>query len=55
MVVEFGIAASRRIAEGAFERAVDYVKTRKQFDRPIASFQHTQFKIAEMKTNIEGC
>lgn len=50
-----GIAAQALgIAEGAFERAVDYVKTRKQFDKPISSFQNTQFKIAEMKTQIEA-
>lgn len=50
-----GIAAQAvGIAEGAFERAVEYVKTRKQFDKPISSFQHTQFKIADMKTNIEA-
>ncbi len=50
-----GIAAQALgIAEGAFEMAVNYVKTRKQFDKPIASFQHTQFKIADMKTQIEA-
>ena len=50
-----GIAAQAvGIAEGAFDRAVDYVKTRKQFDKPIASFQNTQFRIADMKTQIEA-
>ena len=48
-----GIAAQAQgIAEGAFERVVDYIKTRKQFGRPIASFQNTQFKIADMKTKV---
>ncbi len=42
------------IAEGAFERALKYVKTRKQFGKSIADFQHTQFKIADMKTEIEA-
>lgn len=50
-----GIAAQALgIAEGAFERAVAYVKTRKQFGKSIADFQHTQFKIADMKTKIEA-
>lgn len=50
-----GIAAQALgIAEGAFEKAVAYVKTRKQFDKPIASFQNTQFVVAEMKTQIEA-
>ena len=50
-----GIAAQALgIAEGAFERAVKYVKTRKQFGKSIADFQHTQFKIADMKTKIEA-
>lgn len=50
-----GIAAQALgIAEGAFKRAVSYVKTRKQFDKPISSFQNTQFVIAEMKTQIEA-
>lgn len=50
-----GIAAQALgIAEGAFERALKYVKTRKQFGKAIAEFQHTQFKIADMKTEIEA-
>jgi butyryl-CoA dehydrogenase len=50
-----GIAAQALgIAEGAFERALKYVKTRKQFGKSIADFQYTQFKIADMKTEIEA-
>jgi butyryl-CoA dehydrogenase len=50
-----GIAAQALgIAEGAFEKMVDYVKTRKQFDQTIASFQNTQFVIAELKTELEA-
>jgi len=50
-----GIAAQAQgIAEGAFEKAVSYVKTRTQFGKPIASFQNTQFVIADMKTRIEA-
>ncbi len=42
------------IAQGAFELALKYVKERKQFGVPIAAFQHTQFKIAEMATRIHA-
>ncbi|MEA4811650.1 MAG: acyl-CoA dehydrogenase [Anaerolineaceae bacterium] len=50
-----GIAAQALgIAEGALEKTVSYVQERKQFGRPIAAFQNTQFKLAEMKTEIEA-
>ena len=42
------------IAQGALELAISYVKQRKQFDQPIASFQHTQFKLAEIATRIQA-
>jgi alkylation response protein AidB-like acyl-CoA dehydrogenase len=41
------------LAQGAMEQAINYVKKRKQFGKTIASFQVTQFKIAEMATFIE--
>ena len=41
------------LAQGALELAVKHVKARKQFGRSIASFQATQFKIAEMAAKIE--
>jgi len=41
------------LAQGAIEQAINYVKKRKQFGHTIASFQVTQFKIAEMATLIE--
>ncbi len=41
------------LAQGAMEQAVNYAKKRKQFGKTIASFQATQFKIAEMATLIE--
>jgi acyl-CoA dehydrogenase len=41
------------IAQGALDLAVKHVKGRKQFGQPIAAFQATQFKIAEMATQIE--
>ena len=42
------------MAQGAYERALKYIKERKQFGRPIAAFEVTQFKIAEMATKIEA-
>jgi alkylation response protein AidB-like acyl-CoA dehydrogenase len=41
------------LAQGAMEQAVNYVKKRKQFGKAIASFQITQFKVAEMATLLE--
>lgn len=50
-----GIAAQALgIAEGAFERTVEYIKKRTQFGRPISAFQYTQFMVAEMKVKIEA-
>jgi len=50
-----GIAAQAQgIAEGAYEKVVEYVKTRKQFNQTIASFQNTQFVIADLRTKIEA-
>jgi alkylation response protein AidB-like acyl-CoA dehydrogenase len=40
-------------AQGAFDRALDYVKSREQFGRKIAQFQSTQHKLADMATKIE--
>ena len=46
-----GIAAQALgIAEGALNETVSYVKQRKQFGRPIATFQNTQFQLADMAT-----
>lgn len=42
------------IAQGALNEAIHYVKERKQFGRPIAKFQNTKFKIAEMQTKIDA-
>ncbi len=39
-------------ARDSFESAVKYAKTRIQFDKPIAGYQLTQAKIAEMATGI---
>jgi acyl-CoA dehydrogenase len=40
-------------AELAFNLALDFVKIRKAFGQPVFEFQNTQFKLAEMKTEIE--
>ncbi|MBW2127718.1 MAG: acyl-CoA dehydrogenase family protein, partial [Deltaproteobacteria bacterium] len=37
------------LAQGALDLAIQHVKTREQFGQKIASFQVTQFKIAEIK------
>ena len=47
-------AQSLGIARAAFEEAVKYSKAREQFGRPIADFQATQFKIADMAVGIEA-
>ena len=50
-----GIAAQAvGIAQGALDEAIKYGKERKQFGKPINSFQNTQFKIAEMQTKIDA-
>jgi alkylation response protein AidB-like acyl-CoA dehydrogenase len=41
------------IAQGAFERALDYTKQREQFGRKLVDFQITQHKLADMATKIE--
>ena len=42
------------IAEGALAAAVEYVKERKQFGKPIAANQGIQWMIADMATKIEA-
>ena len=50
-----GIAAQALgIAEGAFEEAVNYMKERKQFGKPLSAFQGLQWYIAEMDVKIEA-
>jgi alkylation response protein AidB-like acyl-CoA dehydrogenase len=46
-----GVAAQALgIAQGATDYAAAYAKERKQFGKPIASFQAIQFKLADMET-----
>jgi alkylation response protein AidB-like acyl-CoA dehydrogenase len=40
-------------AQGAYDRALAYVKSREQFGKKIAQFQVTQHKLADMATKIE--
>lgn len=41
-------------AQTAFDLTLDYVKERKAFGRPIGTFQNTRFKMAEMRTQLDG-
>ncbi|MGB1702328.1 MAG: acyl-CoA dehydrogenase family protein [Cycloclasticus sp.] len=43
-----GIAA----AESILQQTIEYTKERKAFGQPIADFQNTQFKLAEMDTQL---
>ncbi|MEQ1618908.1 MAG: acyl-CoA dehydrogenase family protein [Terricaulis sp.] len=41
-------------AQDAFDRALSYVKERKQFGKRIADFQNTQFTLADMETELSA-
>lgn len=47
-------ALSLGVAKGAFNASLKYSKERKQFGRPISSFQGISFKLADMATEIEA-
>ncbi|MCL2052596.1 MAG: acyl-CoA dehydrogenase [Lachnospiraceae bacterium] len=50
-----GIAAQALgLAAGALESTIAYVQERKQFGKSIASFQNTQFMLADMATKVEA-
>ena len=42
------------IARGAYEHALDYVRTREQFGRPIAEFQGLQWILADMSVQLDS-
>ena len=42
------------VAAGAYELALDWVKERKQFGRPIAEFQGLQWMLADMAIGLEA-
>lgn len=49
-----GIAAMAvGIAQGALNKSLQYAKERKQFGKPLAHFQATQFKLADMEVKIQ--
>ena len=45
--------AAQTASEDMLDMTIDYVKSRQAFGKPVSSFQNTQFKIAEMATEIE--
>jgi len=47
-------AAGVGVARAALEYAIEYAKNRKQFGKPIALFQNTLFKIAQMAMEINA-
>jgi alkylation response protein AidB-like acyl-CoA dehydrogenase len=50
-----GVAAQALgIAAGALEEAIHYSRQRRQFGKPICSFQGVQFMLADMATQVEA-
>lgn len=47
-------AAGVGVARAAMEYAIEYAKTRIQFGKPVALYQNTAFKIAQMATEIDA-
>ena len=49
------ISAAQAVAHGqiAFDITMDYILERKAFGRPIAAFQNSRFKMAEMRTALD--
>ena len=42
------------VAQRAYEEAIKYAKSRKAFGQAIAEFQNTQFKLADMATELDA-
>jgi alkylation response protein AidB-like acyl-CoA dehydrogenase len=42
-------------AGDALQRAMTYARDRQQFGKPIVDFQNTQFRLADMATELEAC
>jgi len=42
------------VAAGALRAAMDYVKERRQFGKPVADFQAVQFQVAQAATELEA-
>ena len=50
-----GIAAQAvGIGRAVLEKALEYAKTREQFNKPISSFQAIQWKLADMATELDA-
>jgi alkylation response protein AidB-like acyl-CoA dehydrogenase len=47
-------SCSMGAAETCLNASIEYVKTRKQFGRELASFQALQFRLADMATDLEA-
>lgn len=47
-------AVSLGLAQGCLNESLKYSQERTQFGKPLSAFQATQFKLADMKTNIEA-
>ncbi|NMH68144.1 acyl-CoA dehydrogenase [Bacillus sp. RO3] len=45
--------AAQTASEVMLKQTIEYVKSRDAFGKPVSKFQNTQFKIAEMATDIE--
>jgi len=50
LIVATGCVAA---AESALQTTIEYVKERHAFGQPIAAFQNTRFKLADMRTRID--
>ena len=50
LIVAAGCVAA---AEAALQTTIDYVKERHAFGQPIAAFQNSRFKLADMRTRID--
>lgn len=42
------------LAQGCLDESIKYAKEREQFGKPLSAFQATQFKLANMKTDIDA-
>ncbi|MPZ89983.1 MAG: acyl-CoA dehydrogenase, partial [Nitriliruptorales bacterium] len=42
------------LAQSAFDRAVEHVKVREQFGRPLCEFQGLQWKFADMRMKLDA-
>ncbi|BFM14527.1 acyl-CoA dehydrogenase family protein [Maricurvus nonylphenolicus] len=45
---------SQGVSEAVLQQTVDYVKERKAFGKPLATFQNTQFKLAELDAEVSA-